>query len=290
MNSKIVIGKAPMDTVTCYYFSGEVPGNACLPSDSCNAPSTTACKKRKDNTSIFGSGILGHLEPVADQCFPQPGVGAEECLFCNSGTKMVWLRGCGGGCNQQPDTTEFPPLGCAAPYQPIGGTCQRSLAFQNQCNQNGGTYDDQVTCTCGGCSNCGESPILIDVDHSDFHLTDAANGVYFDMFGDGLPQHWSRTAPGATNAFLVLDRNGNGAVDDGGELFGNLTTQPNPPGGEGRNGFLALAEFDKPANGGNGDGVITSNDAVFANLRLWQDVNHNGISEPSELHTLPELV
>jgi len=69
-------------------------------------------------------------------------------------------------------------------------------------------------------------------------------------------------------------------------LFGNFTSQPRPPAGEERNGFLALAVYDKLRNGGNNDGQITRRDEMFSHLKLWRDLNHNGFSEANELQNL----
>lgn len=129
------------------------------------------------------------------------------------------------------------------------------------------------------------SPILIDFDRAGFRLTSLAGGVEFDIDGDGAPERLAWTRADSGDAFLALDRDGNGSVDDGRELFGNFTPQPEVAE---RNGFLALAVFDEPDNGGNGDGGISRDDQVFPELLVWSDHDHDGVSDDGELSSLSE--
>lgn len=166
------------------------------------------------------------------------------------------------------------------PYDPSGyGELDCSLcqdATDNDCDG----YIDLEEWDCLDCT----SPVVIDTLGNGIDLTSPTAGVEFDISGSGKRMRFSWIQ--ADDAFLTLDRNGNGTVDNGKELFGAVTYQPS---GSGRNGFRALAIYDMPNNGGNQDGVIDYQDTVFTNLRLWLDSNHNGISEQNELHDLPSL-
>lgn len=122
-------------------------------------------------------------------------------------------------------------------------------------------------------------PLIIDLGEAGIELRSLEHGVNFDLDNNGFAE---KTAwIGTEDGFLALDRNGNGSIDNGGELFGDQVILKD--GSKSESGFEALAELDD-----NGDGIIDNKDSAFANLRVWIDANHNGKSDSNELKTLNE--
>ncbi|TQL06631.1 Ca2+-binding RTX toxin-like protein [Pseudomonas sp. SLBN-26] len=123
------------------------------------------------------------------------------------------------------------------------------------------------------------SPIVLDLDGDGIETYGAEGQTLFDHDGDGN-KHGSGWVK-ADDGLLVLDRNGNGTIDSGRELFGEHTLLAN--GQKARDGFEAMQAVDS-----NGDGKLDASDNVWADLRIWRDLNGDGISQANELKTLQE--
>lgn len=272
----------------CTYTNGNNTNNTCdtackdgitaIPSESGQVIS--ACHNAQISQLVGGNGSA---TGGGASCSASIAMGVKACLACfctvsfsvSGGGASVSITSDGFYTVQQNDSNS-----CAAQAQPTPTPPTPPVAGGGpppppQCNTDSG---DGFTRNQGSPTNC--SPIIIDLTGDGFFLTSAANGVKFDIANTGVPIQIAWTA-NANNAFLVLDRNGNGVINSGAELFGNFTPQPasaHP------NGFLALAQYDS-----NGDGVIDAKDPIYSQLRLWVDANHDGISQPGELHTLPEM-
>jgi hypothetical protein len=140
----------------------------------------------------------------------------------------------------------------------------------------------------GGECQLPNCPLIVDTARDGYKLTSVDKGVRFDLNADGVPEQVAWTRRDSDDAFLVMDRNGNGRVDDGSELFGNYTpARPDTPEVTTANGFEALKFVETSAYGrSRRDEVIDASDAAFSRLLLWRDLNHNGISEPDELEPI----
>ena len=124
-------------------------------------------------------------------------------------------------------------------------------------------------------------PLALDLDNDGIETVGITGTVVvFDHDGDGIKTGTGWVA--SDDGFLVLDRNDNGTIDTGAELFGVATVKAD--GTLAVDGFDALADLDS-----NGDGIFDQNDDEFAHVQIWQDLNQNGISTADELFSLAEL-
>jgi hypothetical protein len=146
----------------------------------------------------------------------------------------------------------------------------------------GGAEEDGLSQSCElvpgeGCTtqwNEGDcdTPLVLSFDGAPVeYLTDRDHG--FDVNGArSLVTDW----PTAKTPWLALDRDGDGRIGDGGELFGSMTVLSS--GRRAPNGFAALRELDA-----DGDGRITPADPGFAKLLVWSDRDGDRVSSPGEL-------
>jgi hypothetical protein len=208
------------------------------------APSTPAAAPR---SGIFKTGACENPEEFVD-CTLEGGV--EGSQVCNSQAKPEWSA-------------------CAAPGKCTPGTLRDCgiNGVKASCTIQDGRWDWDPN----GCN----TPLALTFDNAPIQFT-RPNG-FFDVVGDGKIHQTDWIS--AETPWLVFDRNGNGVVDNGSELFGSMTVLAN--GKRAEHGFAALSDLDD-----DHDGRITSADASFGKLMLWRDFDQNRQSSLIELTPL----
>lgn len=151
-------------------------------------------------------------------------------------------------------------------------------------DRNQAHFDDKTGSNNGWSANVAErrDPLMLDLDHDGLETVGSGEvgAVMFDLSGNGIKSRSGWVKP--DDGFLVLDRNGNDMIDDGRELFGDAVIKAD--GSMAKDGFDALSDLDS-----NKDGWVNAQDARFNELRVWRDLNSNGISDAGELFTLDAL-
>ncbi|MBX9777183.1 MAG: type I secretion C-terminal target domain-containing protein [Xanthobacteraceae bacterium] len=125
--------------------------------------------------------------------------------------------------------------------------------------------------------NNAADPLILDLGASGIALSGVADGVSFDINADGLPDRMAWTV--GEDGILALDVDGNGTIDNGTEIF-----SPSFAGGEHAGSLAALATLDD-----NADGLIDTGDSAYGSLKVWQDLDHDGVSDAGELTSLAAL-
>ncbi len=123
-------------------------------------------------------------------------------------------------------------------------------------------------------------PLILDLDGNGVQTSTVDDGVAFDAFANGTQVQVAWTD--GKDGFLVFDRNGDGTINDGSELFGDYTLLND--GGLAKDGFEALRDLDS-----NLDGIFDAQDALFEQVQVWVDANRDGVSAADELLGLTEL-
>jgi len=124
------------------------------------------------------------------------------------------------------------------------------------------------------------TPIVLDLDGHGVNTLAASSGVNFDLLGTGQTNKVGWVAGG--DGLLVMDRNHDGVINNGNELFGMGTVLAN--GKHAKDGYAAMAEQDS-----NHDGRLDAHDANWKEMKVWVDANHDGKTDAGELKSLDEL-
>ncbi|MBO9787830.1 calcium-binding protein [Xanthomonas phaseoli] len=128
-------------------------------------------------------------------------------------------------------------------------------------------------------------PLVLDLDGDGIETVGASGSILFDHEGNAVKQGTGWIS--ADDGILVLDRNGNGLIDGGAELFGDYTDGAALMAGEKSElsaGLRALSSLDT-----NKDGFFDSLDEKFFSVQVWRDLNQDGISNAGELFSLNEI-
>ncbi|WP_137975166.1 calcium-binding protein [Pseudomonas sp. F(2018)] len=157
---------------------------------------------------------------------------------------------------------------------------ETNLSYLQWLMQQNAQIDDDVNSGFDAAFRAVYDPFVLDLDGDGIETFGAEGQVLFDHDGDGSKSGsgWVKSDDG----LLVMDRNGNGSIDNGRELFGDSTLLAD--GSKAKDGFEAIQELDV-----NADGKLDAGDAAWADLRVWRDLNGDGVSQSGELFTLQEI-